>query len=73
VEQDYRQIAPSVAFASREEVYQQDFVLVLRYPDDGDIRQMRPGTCLISMLVFTSRKDTGQDPAIVSMITGKAM
>jgi alanine dehydrogenase len=55
VEQDYRQVAPSITFASREEVYQQDLVLVLRYPEDDYIREMRPGTCLISMLHYPTR------------------
>jgi alanine dehydrogenase len=55
VEQDYRQIAPSITFASRKEVYQQDLVLVLRYPEDDYIREMRPGACLISMLHYPTR------------------
>lgn len=55
VEEDYRQVAPSITFASRQEVYQQDFVLVLRYPEDEDIRQMHPGACLISMLHYPTR------------------
>lgn len=54
-EEDYIQAAPSVRFGSREEVFQQDIVLVLRYPDENLIRLMRPGACLISMLHFPTR------------------
>lgn len=54
-EDDYLQIAPLVRFVAWEVVYQQDYVLVLRYPGDDVIRQMRPGTCLISMLHYATR------------------
>jgi alanine dehydrogenase len=54
-EQDYLRVAPKICFASPEEVYQQDVVLVLRYPDEKLIRTMRPGACLISMLHFPTR------------------
>ncbi|HSF80063.1 MAG TPA: hypothetical protein VLA49_02450 [Anaerolineales bacterium] len=55
VEEDYRQAAPSVEFVSREQVYQQDYVLVLRYPEDEVVSHMRPGACLISMLHYPTR------------------
>jgi alanine dehydrogenase len=55
LEGDYRQIAPSIRFANRSEVYQQDFVLVLRYPDDEDVSLMRPGSCLITMAHYPTR------------------
>jgi len=55
VEEDYRQNAPNVKFASRAQVYQQDYVLVLRYTEDEDISHMRPGACLISMLHYPTR------------------
>ena len=52
---DYQMAAPSVRFAALEEVYQQDIVLVLRYPGDEKVRWMRPGACLVSMLHYPTR------------------
>ena len=54
-EEAYLKAAPEAQFASLEEVYQQDYVLVLRYPDENLIRKMRPGACLISMLHYPTR------------------
>ncbi len=54
-EEDYLRAAPGIQFVSREEVYQQDIVLVLRYPDENYLRLMRPGACLISMLHYPTR------------------
>ncbi len=55
VEEDYLQVAPSVTFATRQEVYQQDILLVLRCPDTNDISMLRPGACFISMLHYPTR------------------
>lgn len=55
LEADYRRAAPGVEFISHEQVYQQDYVLVLRYPEDEVVRHMRPGACLISMLHYPTR------------------
>jgi len=52
---DYRKVAPSVVFASHDEVYQQEYVLVLRCPAEEDLRRLRPGACLISMLHYPTR------------------
>lgn len=52
---NYRELAPAVHFAEIEEVYQQDIVLVLRYPGDEKVRWMKPGACLISMLHYPTR------------------
>lgn len=54
-ETDYQSAATSLRFASLEEVYQQDIVLVLRYPGDEKVRWMRPGACLVSMLHYPTR------------------
>ena len=54
-EEDYRKAAPGVTFTSLEEVYQQDIVLVLRYPGDEKVRWMHPGACLVSMLHYPTR------------------
>jgi alanine dehydrogenase len=53
--EDYCRISPEVVFASREEVYQQDCVLVIRYPGDDEIALMHPSGCLISMLHYPTR------------------
>ena len=49
-EDSYQSLAPNVQFADLQTVYQQDMVLVLRYPGDEKVRWMRPGACLISMV-----------------------
>jgi alanine dehydrogenase len=52
---DYVRLAPGVRFASHAETYAQDYVLVLRCPVDDELRMMRPGACLISMLHYPTR------------------
>lgn len=52
---DYRQQAEGVRFASRREVYQQPWVLVLRAPDADELDWMAPGSLLISMLHYPTR------------------
>lgn len=54
-EVEYRKLAPGVTFTSHEEVYQQDYVLVLRCPSDEDLHRLQPGACLISMLHYPTR------------------
>jgi alanine dehydrogenase len=54
-EEDYRAAADGVRFAPTEEIYQQDLVLVLRYPGDEKVRWMKPGACLVSMLHYPTR------------------
>jgi len=54
-EQDYLQAASQIHIGSAEEVFQQDYVLVLRCPKDAQIKQMKPGACLISMLHYPTR------------------
>jgi alanine dehydrogenase len=56
-EKDYRLSAPNVRFASHEEVYQQDYVIVLRCPSDDDLRCIRQDACLISMLHYPTRPE----------------
>jgi alanine dehydrogenase len=55
VEEDYLHLAPEAVFASIQEVYQQDYLLVLRYPEDENIKAMKSGACLISMLHYPTR------------------
>jgi alanine dehydrogenase len=52
---DYRQANEAVRMASRQEAFAQDLVLVLRSPSLDELAQLRPGTCLISMLHFPTR------------------
>ena len=54
---DYKKVAPECVFASSEEIYQQDLVLVLRYPGKALLERMRPGACLISMIHYPTRPD----------------
>jgi alanine dehydrogenase len=54
-EDDYLENASHTRFADLEEVYQQDFVLVLRYPGDEVVKTMRTGACLVSMLHYPTR------------------
>lgn len=54
-EADYLAAAPQTRFASLEEAYRQDIVLVLRYPGDDKVRLVRPGACLVSMLHYPTR------------------
>lgn len=55
-EEAYLSIAPDkVRFAPVEEVFAQDYVLVLRAPREEHLRLMKPGATLISMLHFPTR------------------
>jgi len=54
-EADYRAAAPDVKFVSQQEAYEQDVVVVLRYPGDEPLRWMRRGACLVSMLHYPTR------------------
>jgi alanine dehydrogenase len=54
-DQDYLKFANQARFLELDEVYQQDHVLILRYPGDRLVKRMQPGACLISMLHFPTR------------------
>ncbi len=54
-DRDYLDIADQTEFLDLEDIYQQDYVLVLRYPGDELVKTMRPGSCLISMLHYPTR------------------
>jgi alanine dehydrogenase len=45
----------NVKFSSAQEVYAQDYVLVLRYPGDQFVQLIPSGSCLISMCHFSTR------------------
>lgn len=57
IEEDIYSKPGNVRFASAEEVYAQDYVLVLRYPPVKYLEMMPPGTCLISMCHFPTRPE----------------
>ncbi len=52
---DYLEAAPAVRFVPHQEAYGQDYVLVERCPSDDELRLMRRGACLLSMLHFSTR------------------
>ncbi len=47
----------NILFADIATIFQQDIVLVLRYPKDEHIATMRPGACLVSMCHFPTRPE----------------
>jgi alanine dehydrogenase len=42
-EEDYLKLEPKVVFTTHKQVYQQDIVLLIRYPSDEEVKYMRPG------------------------------
>jgi len=54
-ESDYLRAAPGIRFADLRTVYAQDYVLVLRYPQEEFLQWMRRGACLISMIHYPTR------------------
>jgi alanine dehydrogenase len=52
---DYRQGNSRVMRGDRGAIYQKDFVLVLRSPNEDSYQRLRPGACLISMLHYPTR------------------
>ena len=53
----YSEAAPSISFVSNREAYQQEIVLVLRCPSNDDLRNLRPESCLISMLHYSTQPE----------------
>jgi alanine dehydrogenase len=54
---EYRSASGLVRFGTLEEAQDQDVVVVLRCPDEGSIRRMRPGSVLVSMLHLEARPE----------------
>ena len=54
-QEDYLKIVPKVKFASHEEIFDQDFVMVLRCPVENELKQLKKGATLISMLHYPTR------------------
>lgn len=53
--EDYVRAAPRAQFVSHTAAFEQDYVLILRCPHDEELRLMRPGACLLSMLHYPTR------------------
>lgn len=53
--EDYLRAAPHAQFVSHTAAFEQDYVLILRCPHDEELRLMRPGACLLSMLHYPTR------------------
>ncbi len=54
-EEAYQVIAPDIQFAAHEEIYQQDYVMVLRCPTEKELQQLKKGATIISMLHYPTR------------------
>ena len=54
-QEDYLKKAPTVKFASHEEIFNQDFVMVLRCPFEDELKQLKKGATLISMMHYPTR------------------
>lgn len=52
---EYLTRADQIYFSDLNGVYQQDYVLVLRYPGEDMLMKMKPDACLISMLHYPTR------------------
>jgi len=55
IQEDYLTVAPDVRFAAHEEVFNQDYVMVLRCPTESELKQLKKGATLISMLHYPTR------------------
>ena len=54
-EEEYCRAAPKVQFAAYQEIYKQEYVLILRCPSESELKRLRHGTKLISMLHYPTR------------------
>jgi len=54
-EEMYRNVAPTVEFATHEEIFNQPYILVLRCPVEADLQKIKHGSTLISMLHYPTR------------------
>jgi len=54
-QEDYLSLAPDVKFTPHEEIFDQDFVMVLRCPFEGELKHLKKGATLISMLHYPTR------------------
>jgi alanine dehydrogenase len=52
---DYQRGNPAVQSCSRKEAFQKEIVIMLRAPETDELKMMRRGTCLVSMLHYPTR------------------
>jgi alanine dehydrogenase len=52
---DYQRADLDVNLCAREEAFRQDYVMVLRSPNKEEMRLLKPGSCIISMLHYPTR------------------
>ena len=57
IENDLYTKSSNIISGTAEEVYAQDYVLVLRYPSEEYLELIQPGSCLISMCHFPTRPE----------------
>jgi alanine dehydrogenase len=53
--EDYQRADLAVHQCTHEEAFQQDYVMVLRSPDKQEMRLLKKGSCIISMLHYSTR------------------
>jgi len=53
--EDYKRADPNIYMCSMDEAYQKDVVLILRSPKPDDLKKIKPGSVLVSMLHFPTR------------------
>jgi alanine dehydrogenase len=57
LKEEYYTKSANIISGTTEEVYAQDYILVLRYPTEEYIKLIQPGNCLISMCHFPTRPE----------------
>lgn len=53
--EDYLKENPHIKFVSHKEAYKQEIIVVLRAPSDDELKLMKPGSILVSMLHYPTR------------------
>lgn len=59
-EDDYLKENENINFIKRELIFSKDVVIVLRTPEENDLRKMKSGSILISMLHYITRESRNQ-------------
>lgn len=54
-QEDYLAASPEVRFAAQKDIFDQAYIMVLRCPVESELKQLKPGTTLISMLHYPTR------------------
>lgn len=57
IDEEYYTKSANIITGTAEEVYAQDYILVLRYPSEEYLELIQPGNCLISMCHFPTRPE----------------